>query len=75
MFALSRKLKQEKKNMSPINSQPNHSIKGFGACRTQLLGGTCMVECHEKVACEWSVPLGYFKFCEHPSARQIAQPT
>jgi hypothetical protein len=61
--------------MSPINSQPHNFTKGISACRTQLLGGTRMVECHEEAACKWSVSLGYFKFCEHPSARQIVQPT
>ena len=61
--------------MSPINFQPNNSTKGISACRAQLLGGTCMIECHEEAACQWSVPLGYFKFCEHPSARQIVQST
>lgn len=61
--------------MFSINLQPGNCTKNISDCRTQLLGGTCLVECHEEAACKWSVPFGHLKFCEHPSARLIVQTT
>ena len=59
--------------MNQKNLQPNNFSNDISGCRAQLLGNNCLAECLEEAACQWSVSLGYLKFCEHPSVRMIAQ--
>ena len=39
-------------------------------CRIVKFFGTEVVECLEKLDCQWAIVLGYGHFCKHPSSLQ-----
>ena len=41
-------------------------------CRVVKFFGTEVVECLEKLDCQWAIILGYGHFCKHPSSLQYS---